>query len=349
VVLDRLCYRQRWSGKLTPAFIEPEDRLAELMTDLFGVRLVTATIARMSRSYATRLQDFVSVVRDLIAGTPVKHMDETGLRVGGKTRWLHVAATALLTFYRVCQKRGSLLANVVRTVVHDHWKPYYTMTGVCHALCNAHHLRELKALIDIEKEEWARAMHQLLRRACHAANLAAERGGALATLKPRLVAQLERRYDAIVTAGLAFHQAQPALRHAAVTGARRLRGRTPRRTLLNCTDSRAGLGRACTPAARTLKPDAGRNSSSARRHTLAPQNAHFTWPCLLSLSLTSSKCIACHGIARAPRPLRSGAATSSTAMFGSHVHAKRSKLSTALTRRSNGSLNGCAIRNRSGT
>ena len=208
----------------------PEDRLAELMTDLFGVRLVAATIARMSRSYATRLQDFVSVVRDLIAGAPVKHMDETGLRIGGKTRWLHVAATALLTFYRVCQKRGSLLANVVGTVVHDHWKPYYTMTGVCHALCNAHHLRELKALIDIEKEEWARAMHQLLRRACHAANLAAERGGALATLKPRLVAQLERRYDAIVTAGLAFHQAQPALRHAAVTGARRLRGRTPRRT-----------------------------------------------------------------------------------------------------------------------
>jgi transposase len=48
----------------------PDDRLAELMTDLFGVRLVAATIARMSRSYATRLQDFVSMVRDLIAGAP---------------------------------------------------------------------------------------------------------------------------------------------------------------------------------------------------------------------------------------------------------------------------------------
>jgi transposase len=38
-------------------------------------------------------------------------------------------------------------------VVHDHWKPYYTMEGVLHALCNAHHLRELQALVDIEKEE----------------------------------------------------------------------------------------------------------------------------------------------------------------------------------------------------
>jgi hypothetical protein len=55
------------------------------------------------------------------------------------------------------------LANVVGIVVHDHWKPYYTMSGVLHALCNAHHLRELKALIDIEKEDWARKMQQLLR------------------------------------------------------------------------------------------------------------------------------------------------------------------------------------------
>ena len=62
----------------------------------------------------------------------------------------------MLTFYRVCAKRGSLLMNVAGIVVHDHWKPYYTMPGVLHALCNAHHLRELKALVEIEKEDWAR-------------------------------------------------------------------------------------------------------------------------------------------------------------------------------------------------
>src|SRR6267154_2871818 len=112
------------------------------MADLFGVKVAAATIARMSRTCAERVGNFIETVRDLVAGAPVKHMDETGFRIGGKTQWLHVASTAFLTFYRVCAKRGSLLANVIGIVVHDHWKPYYTMQGVLHALCNAHHLRE---------------------------------------------------------------------------------------------------------------------------------------------------------------------------------------------------------------
>jgi transposase len=205
----------------------PEDRLAELMADLFGVKLAAATIARMSHTCAERLRGFAETVRDLVAGAPVKHMDETGFRIGGKTQWLHVASTALLTFYRVCAKRGSLLANVAGIVVHDHWKPYYTMQGVLHALCNAHHLRELKALVEIEKEDWARKMQRLLRRACHAANLARERD---VPLKPRLIECFERCYDAILTEGLAFHEAKKPLVRASMKGGSKRRGRAPRRT-----------------------------------------------------------------------------------------------------------------------
>ena len=181
----------------------------------------------MSRSYAARLQDFVDVVRERVAGAPVKHMDETGFRIGGKTQWLHIASTATLTFYRVCAKRGGLLANVVGAVVHDHWKPYYTMPGALHALCNAHHLRELKALIEIEKEDWARKMQRLLRRACQVTNRARDRGVAL---KPRLIERFERCFDAILAEGFAFHETQPSLAPAITQGGRKHRGRTPRRT-----------------------------------------------------------------------------------------------------------------------
>ena len=204
----------------------PEKRLVELLADLLGVKLVTATIARISQDCAQRFQGFADVVRDHVAAAPVKHMDETGFRIGGRTQWLHIASTALLTFYRVCAKRGSLLMNVAGIVVHDHWKPYYTMPGVLHALCNAHHLRELKALVEIEKEDWARKMQRVLRRACHAANLARDRG---VPLKPSLIALIERCYDAIIAEGLAFHEAQAPLARP-VKGGRKRRGRVPRRT-----------------------------------------------------------------------------------------------------------------------
>ncbi len=202
----------------------PEKRLAELMADLFGVPLVSATIASMSRNCAARFTDFAAALRDHVADAPVKHLDETGFRIGGKTQWLHIASTLWLTFYRISAKRGSLPENLTGIVVHDHWKPYYTLAGVLHALCNAHHLRELQALIEIEHEDWARRMQTLLRRACHAANLSRMQGK---PLPPRLIALIERCYDAIVTDGLLFHTGQSPLTQADVQARRR--GRVPRR------------------------------------------------------------------------------------------------------------------------
>src|SRR5271170_8040476 len=204
----------------------PEKRLAALMADLFGVQLSTATIAAMSQNCAARFESFATAIYARIAAAAVKHLDETGLRIGGKTQWLHIAATVLLTFYRIASKRGAMPENLTGIALHDHWKPYYTLEGIRHALCNAHHLRELKALVEIEKEDWARKMQRLLRLACHATNLARERGK---PLPPRLIALFERRYDAILTEGLAFHAAQPALVRPERTGKAKARGRKPRR------------------------------------------------------------------------------------------------------------------------
>src|SRR4051794_26481725 len=99
----------------------------------------------MSRTCARRVHGFADAVGARVKAAAVKHLDETGFRIGGRTQWLHIACTVWLTFYRISPRRGSLLSDVMGIVVHDHWKPYYTMEGVLHALCNAHHLRELQA------------------------------------------------------------------------------------------------------------------------------------------------------------------------------------------------------------
>jgi transposase len=186
----------------------PLDRLAALMSDLFNVSLARATIETMSRRAGERLLDFAEAVRQLILCAPVKHLDETGFRIVKTLKWLHIAATGWLTYYRIGADRGDMLSGVSGTVVHDHWQSYFTMPGVEHALCNAHHLRELQALSEIEQEDWSRRMQTLLRRACHVEHLSRDKKQ---VPNQRLIDLISRRYDAIVAIGIAFHEGLPAL------------------------------------------------------------------------------------------------------------------------------------------
>ncbi len=191
----------------------PEDRLAQLADDLFGLPVATATLAAFNAEAVQTLAPVQEATLATLKAAPVKHLDETGFRVGGRTWWLHDISNEDGTHYRVSPKRGDLLSGVSGAVVHDHFRPYFTMEGVIHGLCNAHILRELKALVEIEKERWAKNMRRLLR-------LLSRWKDPPATL----IAKAIRLYDRIVAKGVAFHEAQPAF---AAPGKR---GRTKRRT-----------------------------------------------------------------------------------------------------------------------
>ncbi len=54
-----------------------------------------------------------------------------------------------------------VLENFTGTAVHDHWKSYFTFPCE-HALCNAHHLRELTYLFEQENKDWANEFIELL-------------------------------------------------------------------------------------------------------------------------------------------------------------------------------------------
>ena len=88
--------------------------------------------------------------------------------------------------------------------MHDHFLPYRGMDAVDHAFCNAHILRELQALIDIEKEPWAELMRAMLLDANAAVDKAREAGAC--ALPPETLAAFVERYWAAVRLGLAFHR-----------------------------------------------------------------------------------------------------------------------------------------------
>ena len=204
----------------------PEDRLVELMADLFGVKLAAGTIAAMSRNCAGRLRSFAEALRDLVAKAPVKHMDETGFRIGGKTQWLHVACTTLLTFYRTCAKAGDVGQCRRRRRPRSLEALLYDAGRVACALQRPPPARTQGSGRNRERglgaPDAALAASRLSRRPPGARTLPSSR----TPIDRAHRTPIRRR----VAQGLAFHEAQnPVARAPKKSGGER-RGRKPRRT-----------------------------------------------------------------------------------------------------------------------
>ncbi len=109
-----------WVTYLLHAQFIPEKRVAEVMSDLFAVRISTATIAAMGRRTARRFESFLDHVAEIIrTQAPVKHLDETGIRINGQTHWLHVLCTPLLTILRIATGRKHIDETLNGIVIHD--------------------------------------------------------------------------------------------------------------------------------------------------------------------------------------------------------------------------------------
>jgi transposase len=130
-------------------------RTAQAIAELFGVPVSEGTVAAATRRAAEDLDVFTDQVRHRIAAAELAHFDETGFRVDGRLAWLHSASTSAYSLLTVHRRRGTeamtaagVLPAFTGTAVHDAWAPYDTYTAATHALCNAHLLRELQAVID---------------------------------------------------------------------------------------------------------------------------------------------------------------------------------------------------------
>ncbi|MFG6528362.1 IS66 family transposase [Sulfitobacter sp. M23508] len=210
----------------------PEDRVCQLLRDLFGATsLCAASVTNWVNGAARTLGGVVEHILARLTEGGVRHLDETGLRVAGKLHWLHSISDLAFTHYRLSAKRGAVPAFLNGgTIVHDHWKSYYAhMSGVdTHALCGAHHLRELKAIEEIEKEPWACAMSALLTGANHLKCAAQGRGET--ELSASVYQGIIIKYMAILAEGLAFHERQPPL--TPKPGTRGRKARRPGHNLL---------------------------------------------------------------------------------------------------------------------
>jgi len=182
------------------------ERTAEAFADLFGHPLAENTVTNACAQIAEQVQPVNEQVRaHLVSCAEPVCFDETGLRVEGKLHWVHTASTDLLTYLEVHAKRGSkalndidILPNRQGPSVHDGYASYFQYEQASHALCNAHHLRELKFIQERYQQSWATEMADLLGEIKQAVDDAQPDHSAL---PPHQLADFERRYDTLLDQG----------------------------------------------------------------------------------------------------------------------------------------------------
>lgn len=188
----------------------PLKRAAEFAKDQFCAPVSEGTLLNIvQRAYTT----LAAVEVEILAALPTKkvlHCDETGARICGLLYWMHVICTATLTYYSRQKRRGKaamdaigVLTKLKGRAMHDGLKAYMQY-GCSHSLCNAHHLRELRAVFEQHAQQWAQDMIRVLLDAKEAVEKARDQG--LDHVHPLLRCKLERRYRAAIKAG---HKANP--------------------------------------------------------------------------------------------------------------------------------------------
>ena len=146
----------------------PYNRIQDYFADQLDIPVSEGSIFNFNKEAFRFLDDFESLVKNQLAASAFAHADETGINIGGKRHWLHCVSNDAWTLFCPHEKRGAdamndmgILPRFKGVLCHDHWKPYYKF-DCTHALCNAHHLRELTRAWEQDGQHWAQQMKKLL-------------------------------------------------------------------------------------------------------------------------------------------------------------------------------------------
>lgn len=146
----------------------PYNRVEETFHDQAGIPIGSGSIYNFNKDAYEKLEAFDDIVKFQLIHSDLCHADETGINIDGKRLWLHCVSNDWWTYYLPHEKRGfdameamDVLPHFNGVLCHDHWKPYFKYDCL-HALCNAHHLRELERAWEQDKQEWARDVRVLL-------------------------------------------------------------------------------------------------------------------------------------------------------------------------------------------
>jgi transposase len=182
----------------------PTARLVELIADFYGQRVSEDTVLKVLAELSDAVQPSIDHLKTGLLSADLLHCDETGMRVGAQTRWLHVLSNEQLTYYAVAAQRGQVALRQIGLVpefkgrlLHDAFVSYWVFEQCQHALCNAHILRELRFLHEEQAQSWAGELKTLLLRMKKSVETAQSCG----KLEPAVLADFTQAYTELLAQG----------------------------------------------------------------------------------------------------------------------------------------------------
>ena len=163
-----------WLVYMKDELLLPYKRIETFFRDLMDVPVSSATIDQARKRIHQNLEQWEKALIKKLIKEEVLGADESGLRVNQDLYWLHVASTELLTHYAVHEKRGKegmdatgILPNFKGRLIHDYLSAYLKYEQCEHGLCNQHHLRDLKAVGEMDGQSWSGQMAEVLKSMLH--------------------------------------------------------------------------------------------------------------------------------------------------------------------------------------
>jgi transposase len=176
------------------------ERLARLMSEVFGLTISEGAIANMLVRAAPRLTAAAEAIAERVRQAPVIASDETSTRVAGHTHWQWVMLSSAAVYHTIADSRAAqVVSDFLQGTTPEVWVAdrYGGQAGhgEVRQVCLAHLLRDAQFAIEEGDRAFAPAFQALLSRA-------AGIGGRRENLKDTTLAQyrvdLDRRLDPLL-------------------------------------------------------------------------------------------------------------------------------------------------------
>ena len=178
------------------------ERLAQLLDEVFGIRISEGAIANLIARAQTPLTASAATIAAEVRASPVVASDETSARVKGQNWWQWVLLSPTAIHHLIADSRAAaVLDDFLGETKPEVWVADRYAAQAGHAderqLCLAHLLRDAQYAIDSGDTGFAPGFHKLLQRAVGIAQRRAD-------LKDSTLAQyradLDRRLDRLLAA-----------------------------------------------------------------------------------------------------------------------------------------------------